>query len=761
MWRKLRQLIRLPQQLEAAFAAVEAALAAQADSFGERQRALFAAVEAALAAQADSFGERQKALFAAVEAALADQADSFGERQKALFAAVETALADQADSFGERQKALFAAVETALADQADSLSERQKALFAAVEAALADQADRFGERQKAIEVQLESVRGSAEAQLHRLLDLRQQINDELTVTRMALGHDGEFAAIKRALAEQDSRFTDYVEEFDAQLACLRDPGDLPAAMRFIRLRMRLGKDLPDDIHENALRLQLRIAPYDLALTLSLTALLYRLNRPPMPDPPAARTSGKTSDDGEIDALISAADAHARNGDLLQVFAHFWQACVRYPGSPRGWAEYARCFADRHEWENCCYAARRALSMRAAPDAASADALLVALSKLAEGGRIGDLKWRPWFERLPKPLRINPHAVRLFTAIGSTRAGVLVRPLLQQQPEKAATWLVASMVAFEQDRRSDSYQYLRRAFELDVAGTLAAVVRDWSAPVSLVLREANRADELADWLAERHEQHLELNLIPQSPAPEAMLQARRQRREALEHQLPPSLFIPLYKTASVTVHNILASGFRLPHIIYSLIDRRVVAPWLQEYMRGGAAQATHLYPTPQNIDLLLAGNVKSVIVHVRDPRQVLVSSVQHAVLYPREVEPSARRKVKRDMHKMTDQLIQDIFPHPVAWIEGWVKARALLTVHFTTFEEFVRDQPTFVDRLLALYGGDLRYFNRDAALRQSPAIDYHRRRGETDEWRRIFDARQIEYVNSQIPDHFWTLFGWSP
>src|SRR5262249_6147719 len=78
-----------------------------------------------------------------------------------------------------------------------------------------------------------------------------------------------------------------------------------------------------------------------------------------------------------------------------------------------------------------------------------------------------------------------------------------------------------------------------------------------------------------------------------------------------------------------------------------------------------------------------------------------------------------------------------------------------------FKEFVEDRGKFIDRLVALYGGDTRYFNRDAALRESPGTDFHRRRGEIDEWRRRLDVGQIERINAQIPDRFWSIFGWSP
>ena len=95
------------------------------------------------------------------------------------------------------------------------------------------------------------------------------------------------------------------------------------------------------------------------------------------------------------------------------------------------------------------------------------------------------------------------------------------------------------------------------------------------------------------------------------------------------------------------------------------------------------------------------------------------------------------------------------------MDGWVKARSSLNIAFTTFEEFVSDRDAFIDRILSLYSGDRRYFDRELALREHAGVDYHRRSGRTDEWREILTPEQIEQINRQIPDQFWQLFGWVP
>src|SRR5262249_9686099 len=157
------------------------------------------------------------------------------------------------------------------------------------------------------------------------------------------------------------------------------------------------KDIPDDIHERTLRLELAAAPYDMELARSLVAVLHRLDRPPMPEVETV-AAGRKPPPGDIDALVASANSHACAGDLFRQLAALWQACVRYRDDARGFAEYARAFAERYEWANCRLAVQRAFAMAADPGPQAADALLAALSLLAERGQLADLDWKPWFER---------------------------------------------------------------------------------------------------------------------------------------------------------------------------------------------------------------------------------------------------------------------------------------------------------------------------------------------------------------------------
>ena len=137
----------------------------------------------------------------------------------------------------------------------------------------------------------------------------------------------------------------------------RAPRFAPAPMRRILRKLYRLLNLPRQVEREIaavlalivlplLRLQLQLRPHDPQLTYSLVAWLARLHRPPVPNAPADATAPAPTVNGSVDALVTAADESARADDLIGVYANLWQACVRFPRTARGWAEYARCFGTR-------------------------------------------------------------------------------------------------------------------------------------------------------------------------------------------------------------------------------------------------------------------------------------------------------------------------------------------------------------------------------------------------------------------------------
>lgn len=576
---------------------------------------------------------------------------------------------------------------------------------------------------------------------------------------------GLFRAVTKKLAWRQVKVPTRKSQDDSEIELAEteyrsNPDAIQSVQRFVAAILDSGGALPDGLQERALRLQLNENPHDFGLTYSLIALLCRLGRPPIPDQIGAMPAQGACADKEPINLLQLANQYACEGDTFGVYAALWQTVVRFPGSMRGLAEFARAFANRAEWEHCRLALRRVFAQRG--DITTVDVSLQALGTLAESKELGDLPWREWV-RANVECETTPGAVQLWLRAGDpARAATLSPKVIDRHPQRADAWLSAAKVEFEFDRLENCYDFLRRALKLDSRFVLQALIRDFSSQFSSTVKELGKEDELADWLSGLSGSD-DINLIPPLPNPESLRATRRQRSIAIDRGLPSALLITQPKSGSVSVGNIFSSGFQLPTALYSIVRVRVVASWLQNFLLGGASYVTHLQPTDRNIELLHGGGAKNVIVHVRDPRQQIISLIHHHRRYPEQLRRSNRGKFVHDDEEAIFRFMMDetFIPNTIWWIDSWYKARSKLNLKFTTFEEFVRDRSRFTERIIAFYGGDARYFDPANAFTEHPGIDYHKRLGSIDEWRQVLNRKQVDEVNRAIPNHFWSAFGWTP
>lgn len=611
---------------------------------------------------------------------------------------------------------------------------------------------------------LEAVTLSLETLSSRVSVLEEQLRSAEGQTKT------DYEELKRDIVERLARIeahnVEAAKEFDelrGELTIMRSPDAVKPAQRLIALILQHGKPLPDDIHEHALRLELRDRPFDPQLTYSLVALMVTTGSPPMPDSKtlpadtAARPKGSSTDD-----LLRLANERALADDTIGVYAALWQIVVRGPSRLRGWSEFARAFAERNDWANCRLALQHAFDSGEAPDKASADAILYALSELASHQRLDTLAWNTWVEGLPEELQGSPYLVDLLSSTGGERRAAELLPLvIQRESQNAMAWLAASTLSFHQGQFAESYDHLRRALDLNFPGMVHLIMRHLGAQIMGLVNETGKADELTDLVSERTRHYANLNVVPPKPSPESLISSQRLRRVAMERGLPSASLITIGKSASVSVGNILSSGFHLAPVMNSMLNYRVIEPWAKDFAEGGGIQVSHLAALPRNVDTLASLGNSNIIVHVRDPRQVLYSYVEHGRRYPKEVTPAEREAFSGNDESAIDFALDFRYMYFVDWIARWVEAETKLNVHFTTFEDFTRDRAAFVDRLLGLYGGDTSFFDRNAALSEIDGVDYHRRLGSIDEWRGQFNARQTERVNGMMPGHFWEKFNWTP
>lgn len=568
-------------------------------------------------------------------------------------------------------------------------------------------------------------------------------------------------ACRRALAQSNWLIAEY-EELIVELAGGTWPSALSRKSRIIALLAQRGRPLPDDLHEQALRQGLLECPGEPTLTRSLISLLLNLGRLPMPSP--EELPDATSAPGCGEAVDAAVAAHAAQGDTSSALAVLWQSARDLGHCRLVWSRFAAFLADRGDLDHAIVAFEQAISAPSDVASITLNTFGYAMTRLADAGRITPaqlLELGPDFENHECP-EVRRHQASVLRIAGDQRvAAETIERLVRPRKNDAWTHLIAFRCHFSAGNLATAYEHFRTALALDPMQMVPEVIRNHGFAAATLVRAIRRGDELAEWLTALHPHTPGVNLIAPWPAPESRRSAERLRQQALERGLPSAFIVAQGKSGSVAITQLLAHGFALPNAAYAFTVHRVIGPWAKDVAIGGACQTTHLIPRDINVRLFAEAGVHRLFVHGRDPRGQVVSLVHHYTRYGTDIAETDARWHSMSFDERLDFCVSSFLPEQIDWLTGWLDAQAVLPVHFTTYEEFVGDKSGFIDRMVAAYGGNTAYFDRNAAIEQQEGIDYHFRSGQAEGWRKELTATQIARINAAIPDRLWTTFPWNP
>jgi hypothetical protein len=339
---------------------------------------------------------------------------------------------------------------------------------------------------------------------------------------------------------------------------------------------------------------------------------------------------------------------------------------------------------------------------------------------------------------------------------------------------------------------DQYGVLRSSSKLDPLGSVAAYYQDFyasfvkqnygdayasfdaalrAAPelayryfmsranrfVTDVLDATGKTREVAARLDGLIAQYPNINILcDDNPAEVERVRGLRERN--IQRGLPSIAIVAQSKSASVTIDNIFSSGFGLPTVVYSIATAEVVESWARDFARGGACYTTHLYPRDRNILRLKRAGLQKIIVHVRDPRQGILSLIHHIMQRDTYLHLRQNGFAERTIDEQLEDLLQ-VYLRRIAWLQGWLEAENELDLLFSTFEDFVQSRDDFVARYLDYYGGPTEYFLSEAGLTMHKGTDYHFRVGEIDEWRKVFSPGNVKRLSVLLPEAIKQRFNW--
>ncbi len=238
------------------------------------------------------------------------------------------------------------------------------------------------------------------------------------------------------------------------------------------------------------------------------------------------------------------------------------------------------------------------------------------------------------------------------------------------------------------------------------------------------------------------------------------------------RLPPMLITTMPKSGTYFITKLLMQGL--------FIDSRIVShqyfpydvirqPELRVLAKGSMVSQDHFGASKINL-VHIAKHVDRMVVHIRDPRQALLSYVHFLgtphfrrteeetllFIYP----PMPDDFYRRDLEARIDWAIENWLPLLVEWTGEWVAAAEALhrpLIKFTRYEDLVADPEQFVRDLLLFFGIPI---ERYVPSRIEHDEDIHFRKGELAEWRTTFTPKQALSATAKIPPALAKRFEWS-
>lgn len=175
---------------------------------------------------------------------------------------------------------------------------------------------------------------------------------------------------------------------------------------------------------------------------------------------------------------------------------------------------------------------------------------------------------------------------------------------------------------------------------------------------------------------------------------------------------------------------------------------------------------HLDASEENL-ALLKKYIPKFLLHVRDPRQSLISWYHHVDQVKREHEELWYENIRPpkgyfwwSRTKKMDWMIENFLPTQVAWLEGWKKAleNQDLDIMLTRFEDMQQDPQAYFEEVYAFFGKNIEGLELSAF--KSKNKDLHQRKGEVNEWERVLTPRQKKRVSQLVPQELLEYYGWN-
>jgi hypothetical protein len=240
------------------------------------------------------------------------------------------------------------------------------------------------------------------------------------------------------------------------------------------------------------------------------------------------------------------------------------------------------------------------------------------------------------------------------------------------------------------------------------------------------------------------------------------------RAARDRCVPPIPIFAMPKSGSVFVNRVLCELFDLPDGIASVEHAVGLRPWISFLGRFPISLHDHMWPSAKNLDLLQAAGVRQVGIQIRDPRQLIISRIHHALKYG---DYGCDQLVGLYQEAGVDAVLQYVIDTELArhaeWLRLWRAARSRnIRIVILKYEDFIKDKVGFFLHMFEQFGiadrtlPDLRNLQAtidalDEVAKRDGAYNY--RNGAVDEWRDVLSAAQQKRAEDAVSGRFDGLY----
>lgn len=178
--------------------------------------------------------------------------------------------------------------------------------------------------------------------------------------------------------------------------------------------------------------------------------------------------------------------------------------------------------------------------------------------------------------------------------------------------------------------------------------------------------------------------------------------------------------------------------------------------LADLSSGGVVGRNMEPATPEIIETYLSNGIDEVVVQIRDPRQAayslgLFKEKNFLIEYGKDFS-------FLDQNEKIDFWIEHELPGLVYFIESWidVEKTGKMKVHFSRFDDFIKDPCDVINFLFSLYKAPFRLLEPLITPEESSTF----RSGELNEWKQVFSENQSKRATNMVPKSILDKFDWN-